>query len=214
MKSGRAKGVSLARSLFIWFLSAALVFLPVFGPSPAAATTISSEIGSCLFTSTVSWQATRRVYVVAHMTLPADVERVWAVLTDYDNLAEYMPHLDKSEVLERGGGRLKLRQEGSFWLPLVRLKSEAIMEVRESPPQVINFKATEGDYEVYEGRWRLQPTPEGTDLFYEAVIEPRFRVPRCVLTALERKILKGTFEAVMVRSSEPGEIILAKKQKF
>lgn len=214
MKSGRAKGISSARPLFVWSLSAALALTPVFRPSPAAATTVSSEIGACLFTSTVSWQAARRVYVVAHMTLPADVERVWAVLTDYDNLAEYMPHLDKSEVLERDSGRLKLRQAGSLWFPLVRLKSEAVMEVRESPPQMINFKATEGDYEIYEGRWRLQPTPEGTDLFYEAVIEPRFRVPRFLLSAMERKIMKGTFEAVLVRSSEPGEIILAKKQKF
>ena len=214
MRSERAKGISSARSLFIWFLLVALAVPSVFRPVPAIAMTVSSEIGACLFTSTVSWQATRRVYVVAHMTLPADVERVWAVLTDYDNLAEYMPHLDKSEVLERDGARLMLRQEGSMWLPLVRLRSEAVMEVQESPPQVIAFKATEGDYKVYEGQWRLQPSAQGTDLFYEAVIEPRFRVPRCVLSAMERKILKGTFEAVLVRSSEPGEIILAKKQKF
>lgn len=212
--SERVEEIPFARSLFVWFLAAVWIFQSIAAPRPAAAMTVSSEIGPHLFTSTVSWQAARRVYVVAHMTLPADVERVWGVLTDYENLAEYMPHLDKSEILQRDSNRLMLRQEGSFWLPLMRLRSAATMEVRESPPQVISFKATEGDYEIYEGRWRLQPTSEGTDLFYEAIIEPRFRVPRCVLSALERKILKGTFEAVLVRSSEPGEIILAKKQTF
>lgn len=188
------------KKLFICLLAVVLAGQAVLGT--AAAVTMTSEIGRHLFTSTVSWQAAKRVYVVAHMTLPADVEKVWAVLTDYENLADYMPHLDKSEVIHRGGDRLTLRQEGSFWLPLMRLKSAATMEVREDPPLVIAFRATEGDYEVYEGRWRLHPTPEGTDLFYEAVIQPRFRVPRCVLSAVERKILKGTFEAVMSRSSE------------
>ncbi len=196
-------------------LAGALAFQCGLRPALAAAvTTVSSEIGSQLFTSTISWPAARRIYVVAHMTLPTDVERVWAVLTDYDNLAEFMPHLDKSEVLEREEDRLTLRQEGSVWFPMKRLRSVATMEVRESPPQAINFRATEGDYVIYQGRWRLEPRPEGTDLFYEAVIEPSFWVPRWMLGALERKILKGTFEAVLVRSSEPGEIILVKKRKF
>ena len=212
--SERVKGNSSTRSLFICFvLVVALVLQTVVRPEPAVAVTMTSEIGPHLFTSTMSWQAAQRVYVVAHMTVPADVERVWAVLTDYENLEDYMPHLDKSEVLQRDTDRLTLHQEGSFWLPLIRLKSATTMEVREDPPLVIAFRATEGDYEVYEGTWRLQPTPEGTDLFYEAVIEPRFHVPRCVLSAVERKILKGTFEAVLSRSSELKQLRLAQNQK-
>lgn len=213
MRSGRVKSWFFTRPLFIWLLLWAAGGQAVWGPRPAAALTMTSEIGPHLFTSTVSWQATRRIYVVAHMTLPADVERVWAVLTDYDNLAKFMPHLQKSEVLLREPERLMLRQEGSVGFPLARFKAAATMEVREDPPLMINFRATEGDYQIYEGRWRLQPTPEGTDLFYEAVIEPSFWVPKWMLTALERKILRATFEAVLSRSSGPKGLRLARAPK-
>lgn len=200
MPSGRAKVGSFARPLFVC-LATALACQAAVGPGWASAVTISSEIGPHLFTSTIDWQATRRIYVVAHMTLPTDVERIWAVLTDYDNLEEFMPHLEKSEVLSRSSDRLMLRQEGSVWFPMRKFRTAATLEVRESPPQVIAFKATEGDYAVYEGKWRLEPRPEGTDLFYEAVIEPSFWVPQWMMAALERKILKGTFEAVLSRAS-------------
>ena len=207
MKSERVKRrIPSARSLFAFII---LTVLPV----TAFAVTTSSEIGSSLFTSTISFPAARRAYVVAHMTVPADVERVWSVLTDYDNLADYMPHLDKSEVIQRRPDRVTLRQEGSVWFPMKKLKSSATMEVRESPPQQISFKATAGDYAVYEGHWRLQPRPEGTDLIYEAVIEPHFWVPQCVLGALEKKILKGTFEAVLEQTSGPKKIRVAKTPK-
>lgn len=206
MESERVKrGIPSARSLFAFLL---LVALPV----TAFAVTTRSEIGAHLFTSTVSFPAARRAYVVAHMTVPADVESVWWVLTDYNNLADYMPHLDKSEVVQRhSAGRVTLRQEGSVWFPLRKLRSRATMEVRESPPQMLSFRATEGDYAVYEGNWRLQATPEGTDLIYEAVIEPRFWVPQCVLGALEKKILKGTFEAVLEQTSRSKPVTLAKR---
>jgi ribosome-associated toxin RatA of RatAB toxin-antitoxin module len=206
MKSGRAKrGSPSARSLFAFFI---LTVLPV----TAFAVTTTSEIGANLFTSTVSFPAERRAYVVAHMTVPADVESVWSVLTDYDNLADYMPHLEKSEVLHRQSDRVTLRQEGSLWFPMKKLKSTATMEVLETPPQEIAFRATEGDYAVYEGHWRLQARPEGTDLIYEAVIEPKFWVPQCLLGALEKKIRKGTFEAVLEQSSQPKKLRFAERR--
>ena len=205
MESERVKRrIPSARSLFAFII---LVVLPV----TAYAVTTSTEIGATLFTSTVSFPAARRAYVIAHMTVPADVEKVWAVLTDYDNLADYMPHLDKSEVLHRQDGRVTVRQEGSVWFPLRKLRSSATMEVQESPPRQISFKATAGDYAVYEGHWRLQPSPEGTDLIYEAVIEPHFWVPQCVLGALEKKILKGTFEAVMEQTALSKRVTIAKR---
>lgn len=207
MKSERVKRrIPSARSLFAFLLLAAL-------PVTASAVTTSSEIGSRLFTSTISFPSARRVYVVAHMTVPADVENVWSVLTDYENLADYMPHLDKSEVIQRRPGQVTLRQEGSVWFPMKKMKSRATMEVRESPPRQISFKATEGDYAIYEGHWRLQPRPEGTDLIYEALIEPNFWVPQCLLGALEKKILKATFEAVLEQSSRPQKIRIAKSRK-
>lgn len=193
MKSERVKRMaSLMRSLFVFLI---LV------PTTAAALTTTSEIGSSLFTSSVSFPVARQAHVVAHMTVPADVESVWAVLTDYNNLADYMPHLDKSEVVGRTAKGITVKQEGSVWFPMKKLKSSATMEIRESPPKMISFKATEGDYAIYEGRWRLQPGPEGTDLIYEAVIEPNFWVPQFMLGALEKKILKATFEAVLEESS-------------
>ncbi len=205
MKSERVmRKIPFMRSLFLILLFPALAF----------AITTTSEIGTCLFTSTVSFPETRRAYVVAHMTVPADVESVWSVLTDYNNLADYMPHLDKSEVIGRHSGRVTVKQEGSVWFPMKKLKSSATMEIRESPPRMISFKATEGDYAIYEGNWRLQATPKGTDVIYEAVIQPNFWVPQFMMGALEKKILKATFEAVLEESNaRPEKLRLARTSK-
>ena len=138
--------------------------------------------------------------MAAQMTIPASPDQVWAVLTDYDHLEEFIPYLLDSQVVRKERDRLILRQEGGFWLPFYRLKTQVIFEVKERPPQMIYFRAVEGDFRLYEGSWHLERMGKETWLSYEATIEPDFWVPRWVLGELERQVLKGTFRAILQRT--------------
>lgn len=62
----------------------------------------------------------------------ADIESIWAVLTNYDRLQDVVPSLVKNEVLQRysdGGARL-LQVGGAKVLPGVTFKAKTVLDVR------------------------------------------------------------------------------------
>ncbi|MBI3332832.1 MAG: SRPBCC family protein [Candidatus Omnitrophica bacterium] len=175
-------------------LSLALSLAPV-----DAAETRSTDLGAHPLTYTIDWLSATKAHVTARLVIPSDADRVWAVLTDYDHLAEFVPYLSDSRLTRREANPLILHQEGGLWFPFYQLRSRVDFEVREEPREAILFKAVGGDFRVYEGSWRLSKVAEGTGLAYEATIEPDFWVPRWLLWDLERQILKGTFRAILRR---------------
>jgi hypothetical protein len=69
---------------------------------------------------------------------PRDLETggqdVWAVLTDYDKLHEFIPNLEASERLPcEVPGRVRLRQRGVSQSLFWRLEATALLELEERP---------------------------------------------------------------------------------
>lgn len=166
----------------------------------------TTELGAHPLTYTIEWNKPRQARVIAEMVFPVARTQIWTVLTDYDHLEEFIPYLLESQVLQRRSGRLLLRQEGIFWLPFYRLKTEAVMWVEERPHERIFFKAVEGDFSVYEGGWRLEPAKEGTRLTYEVTIELKFWVPPALPIGglrglLNRHLLHGDIDAGLIHGT-------------
>ncbi|KAG0576363.1 hypothetical protein KC19_5G074300 [Ceratodon purpureus] len=108
---------------------------------------------------------TRRVE--AKIAIQAPLEAVWGVLTDYDNLADHIPGLAESRVLELRPNGARLLQIGQKNLALgVKFKAKAIVEVVEEAPRDlddgtlrdISFVTVEGDFQVFKGVWRMHQT--------------------------------------------------------
>lgn len=191
-------GAGLRHSSAAPLLPGILLLLHFF-PQPYLAETHSSEFGSDSFHYAIHWLTDRRAHVSAQVEIPATPERVWPVLTHYDHLADFIPYLDASRVLERKGSELLLYQESRIWFLMFPQRVRVTFRVKEIPPEKITFQAIEGDFVLHEGYWRLQSVPQGTRLSYETSIEPKFWVPRWVLSFLERQILKATFRAIRQR---------------
>ncbi|HWZ46721.1 MAG TPA: SRPBCC family protein, partial [Herbaspirillum sp.] len=47
------------------------------------------------------------------MLVEASPSEVWAVLTDYDHMAQFLPNLRSSKVIEKVDGKIKLDQSGA-----------------------------------------------------------------------------------------------------
>ena len=185
------------RAFYFWILLFVVgTAIPLF-----AAERYTTELGTHALTYTIDWKKPRQAHVMAQMVLPAEGTKIWAILTDYDHLEKFIPYMEESQVLQRDSRHLLLRQRGNFWRPFYRLKTKAVLWVKEEPPRSISFRAVEGDFLVYEGSWRLESVKEGTRLTYEATIEPNFWVPGWVLLELERQVLKGTFRAILRRAT-------------
>jgi hypothetical protein len=57
---------------------------------------------------------------------------VWAVLTDYQRLVEFVPNLDVCEKLPGGSAtRYRLRQQGCSQSLYIRLEASAVLDVQE-----------------------------------------------------------------------------------
>lgn len=92
-------------------------------------------------------------HIFAEVRVHASVEQVWRVITDYDNLAEFVPNLVISEQIPSNvTGRIRLHQVGCSQSVFWRLEAEAVLECVEVHKAMgakeLRFKAIEGDFQV------------------------------------------------------------------
>jgi ribosome-associated toxin RatA of RatAB toxin-antitoxin module len=133
--------------------------------------------------------------VEAEVSIEAPMKAVWEVLTDYDSLADFIPGMTESRLLERDQeGRALIEQKGALWhFPLV-FERRLVLSVKEKPMRHIAFRMREGDFDSYGGHWRLRRM-QGTvslNLSIEASHPtglPRFLVARSLKRAAKRSLL-------------------------
>ena len=129
----------------------------------------------------------RRIF--AFTEIPATAEQVWQVITDYDNLASFIPNLSCSKRLSHPEGGIRLEQMGSQCFLNIKFCARVVLDMVEAFPQELRFSMVEGDFRQFEGKWTLEPVAETQDsivrLGYDLVIRP----PRAMPVALiERHI--------------------------
>ncbi|KAL4445809.1 hypothetical protein ABPG77_009008 [Micractinium sp. CCAP 211/92] len=97
---------------------------------------------------------------VAAITIDAPPDAVWAVLTDYDRLAEFIPNLAVSQriALPRSAPSniIRVRQVGYKRMLYMCLHAESVLDLIEKPESEIQFRQVAGDFERFQGKWMLQ----------------------------------------------------------
>lgn len=103
--------------------------------------------------------------ITAKILIRASLEDVWALLTDYERLADFIPGLAVSEMLEKRGNGARLYQVGEQDIALgVKFKAKAVVDCEEKPSEVhpnlvrrdIDFNTIEGDFQIFKGTWRIE----------------------------------------------------------
>ena len=101
----------------------------------------------------------------------------WQVLTDYDNLARFVPGMLTSKIVSRPGEPLLLKQTGQSGFLLFRLPIEVVVQIVETPLETIRFHGVGGSFKNQHGEWRIERQGDATRLIYQANIVPGFWVP-------------------------------------
>ena len=117
--------------------------------------------------------------VRAVATVLAPISTVWQVLTDYDNLARFIPGLSLSAVQERSANRVVVEQKG------------------ESPTDSIVSRAIDGNLKRMSGRYELRSAGGGIQLRYTGALEPGFDLPPIVGTLAVRTMVEEQFGAMV-----------------
>jgi ribosome-associated toxin RatA of RatAB toxin-antitoxin module len=176
----------------------------------ATATAASATVATLLFFGLIAfsgaadgppWETTVAVVrngdvfeIEAHSRVTADRDAAWAVLTDYDGYAEFVPGMTSSRHLSEQP--LRIAQEGVFGVLFLRKRIYSTLVVQEDPPSAIRFRSVEGNLRRLETEVRLTQDGDKIVMSYVSTIEPDFWVPPLIGTSIVRRGIRAKLNAV------------------
>ena len=124
-------------------------------------------------------------------------ETIWAIITDYDNLANTMPKVRKSSLVEDNGKIKIVEQTSKTGVLFFKIKFSTKVAITETYPDSVSFKLISGDFETFDGRWVLVPDEEnGTFVNWSATVKPDFSAPGFIIDAVQKRDLRELLEAI------------------
>jgi carbon monoxide dehydrogenase subunit G len=83
--------------------------------------------------------------VTAELTVAASSDEVWAVLIDFDRMAEILSNVDASQIDNRDGNKFEVIQKSHAKAGLLRISLDSVRQVELSPKQEIRSHLLKGD---------------------------------------------------------------------
>ncbi|KAL4340203.1 hypothetical protein GQ457_08G022100 [Hibiscus cannabinus] len=138
--------------------------------------------------------------------IEAGLDTVWNILTDYEKLADLIPGLAVSRVVEKKDKFARLFQQiGQQNLPLgFKFHAKGVIDCYEKDEEILpngkkrelQFKMVEGDFTNFEGTWLIEQFDKGkreeesqTTLWYLVDVKPKMWLPvRLVEGRLSKEI--------------------------
>lgn len=174
------------------FLASAALFALLAGTGAGAADDMSVE----------TMRRGAAVEVVCRATLRAPRELIRQTLTDYDRLAEFIPGMLKSRVLEVRGATAIVEQVGEARFLMFSFPIEVTVASTDRPPDTFDLQLLKGNLRRLEGTYRLEPLADGRIvLHWRGLIEPEAPMPPLIGELLMRASIADQFEG-MVREIE------------
>ena len=136
------------------------------------------------------------VEVHARATLSAPHELIWQTLTDYDQLANFIPGMHKSRVVQWRGHTALVEQEGVARFLLFSVPINVTVESLHQPPGVIAVRLVKGNLRQLEGGYRIDRVAEGEERFvlrWAGVIEAETGLPQLISVPLMRASIAEQF---------------------
>lgn len=147
------------------------------------------------------------VQVRSTIEAPAAVELCYAVLVDFDRLAEFIPGMQSSRIVSAPGEPLLLRQVGSTAAGLSSFTFDVTLAVTLEPPHRITFRRVAGNLEQMAGSWQVRGDAAHCVIDYAAVLEPSFWVPPLIGPLLVRHKVEqqvdGLAAEIVRRATQP-----------
>lgn len=116
----------------------------------------------------------------AHARMRVPLTIIWQTLTDYDHLAEFIPGMRMSHVLQRRGDTVIVEQVGEAKFLIFHYPIRVIVQSDEHYPARIGVHVLSGNLRQLVGSYRIEAVPGTRDQFvlrWQGVIEPDIPLP-------------------------------------
>ena len=138
------------------------------------------------------------ISVKASADVQADPRTVLGVITDYDNLARFVPYMRSSRVVQRDAQRVIVEQAGELDFLFFRQPVVVTLSVVEPAPGRVLARAIGGNIKEMEGLYVVERLPSGyTRLSYSGRVVPDFPVPPVVGKIALRSVMERQFDAMV-----------------
>ncbi|MEC4723613.1 SRPBCC family protein [Noviherbaspirillum sp. CPCC 100848] len=135
--------------------------------------------------------------------------QAWAVMSDYERLADFVPDLESSRVLSRTGPVAIVEQVSRVGIMLMSYVVRMQVRIEERPMSAIDVSLISGDMRHYAVHWKLEPARQdgvdGTLLRFSGELEPQFFIPpmvgQSVVQANVRQLMEAVVSAIEKRSA-------------
>jgi carbon monoxide dehydrogenase subunit G len=132
----------------------------------------------------------------------ATPEQIFAVLSDYDRLAEFIPGVVISRIVARDGVSVQVDQELEESVLFFQQRLKVRMAITEAAPRQMTLKALSGSFRSYEGQYRLLAVASDnakarTRILYRAKFEPDFDLPRMMGPYVVKRSLEKNHRALV-----------------
>ncbi len=135
--------------------------------------------------------------IEAEIPVSASLKNIWAILTDYENIDEFIPGMERSEVIKSyPRGAIVLEQEGAVSIFPFTFRSRILLQIREDPMKRITFEMIEGDFDSYRGSWTLKRS--GSTVIVGLTINASYpvRIPRFFISRSLSRIARNSLSAI------------------
>jgi len=92
--------------------------------------------------------------ILAEMNVAATPERVWHVLTSFEEMHAHVSALHKSKVLRREGNYRMVEQTARIRIALLPFSFRVVMDVVEKKPYLY-FNQRAGSFASFKGHWEV-----------------------------------------------------------
>lgn len=137
------------------------------------------------------------VTVSASIFMKVDPHVVWAVLTDYDHLAKFIPDMTSSRVMSRDGNKVRVEQNGQAGFFFYTEPINVTLEIHEEPPTRITARGIEGNVKGLETRYELRASEGGVKLDYAGRFVPGFSIPPLIGMPIMSRLIERRFRAMI-----------------
>jgi ribosome-associated toxin RatA of RatAB toxin-antitoxin module len=137
------------------------------------------------------------ITVAASAVMKVDQRVAWAVLSDYDHLAGFIPDMKSSRVVSRDGNKVRVEQHGDVGFFFYREPVSMLLEVHEEPPSRITARGIEGNIRRLETRYELRSSDAGIRLDYAGRFVPDFSIPPLIGMPIMNRLIERRFRAMV-----------------
>lgn len=141
----------------------------------------------------------------ADMVAPVPPALAWEVLTDFPNMARWVPSVNDSHILKPGDTKFTVEQRGTAKFGALKFDYTSVREIELNPQTTIRSTQLKGSMKKQQSLMKLSAEGNGTLMQYQLELVPSFFASAVISEDLLKQEISEQFTAIV------GEMVRRRK---